>query len=277
MNSVEYTDPVKKLLTLGTRPSAREEWPDYRELGLGREQIPELIRMLTDEELHFAPSHSPEVWAPVHAWRSLGQLRAVEAMEPLLAQLRRIDEEHDDAVGEEFPSVFGMIGVEAVPLLGNYLRSHQHGIFARVCAVHALAIIGTEHPEVRDRCVQLLTEQLAEHDLNAPIFNGFLVNYLVDLRALESMDAIREAYANERVDLFVLGDVEDVEILLGLRTERSTPAPEPDWLVEAMRKQALEAAHSEGKPPVTSSSSKIGRNDPCPCGSGKKYKVCCRP
>ncbi|HEC62475.1 MAG TPA: hypothetical protein ENI27_09540, partial [bacterium] len=20
---------------------------------------------------------------------------------------------------------------------------------------------------------------------------------------------------------------------------------------------------------------KIGRNDPCPCGSGKKYKMCC--
>jgi len=20
---------------------------------------------------------------------------------------------------------------------------------------------------------------------------------------------------------------------------------------------------------------KIGRNDPCPCGSGRKYKVCC--
>ena len=23
--------------------------------------------------------------------------------------------------------------------------------------------------------------------------------------------------------------------------------------------------------------SKIGRNDPCPCGSGKKYKKCCLP
>jgi uncharacterized protein YecA (UPF0149 family) len=22
-------------------------------------------------------------------------------------------------------------------------------------------------------------------------------------------------------------------------------------------------------------SSKVGRNDPCPCGSGKKYKKCC--
>jgi len=23
------------------------------------------------------------------------------------------------------------------------------------------------------------------------------------------------------------------------------------------------------------SNSKVGRNDPCPCGSGKKYKKCC--
>lgn len=30
------------------------------------------------------------------------------------------------------------------------------------------------------------------------------------------------------------------------------------------------------KPPVQQiSSEKVGRNDPCPCGSGKKYKKCC--
>ena len=33
------------------------------------------------------------------------------------------------------------------------------------------------------------------------------------------------------------------------------------------RKQALE--------PVTRETPKVGRNDPCPCGSGKKYKKCC--
>ena len=27
--------------------------------------------------------------------------------------------------------------------------------------------------------------------------------------------------------------------------------------------------------PVKRESSKVGRNDPCPCGSGKKYKDCC--
>jgi preprotein translocase subunit SecA len=29
------------------------------------------------------------------------------------------------------------------------------------------------------------------------------------------------------------------------------------------------------KGPVKRASAKVGRNDPCPCGSGKKYKMCC--
>jgi preprotein translocase subunit SecA len=32
---------------------------------------------------------------------------------------------------------------------------------------------------------------------------------------------------------------------------------------------------SEKKKPQTRSAGKIGRNAPCPCGSGKKYKKCC--
>jgi len=38
------------------------------------------------------------------------------------------------------------------------------------------------------------------------------------------------------------------------------------------------ASHGDGteqKKPVTRSKEKVGRNDPCPCGSGKKYKKCC--
>jgi SEC-C motif-containing protein len=31
----------------------------------------------------------------------------------------------------------------------------------------------------------------------------------------------------------------------------------------------------QGPAPVKSSAPKVGRNDPCPCGSGKKYKHCC--
>ena len=35
------------------------------------------------------------------------------------------------------------------------------------------------------------------------------------------------------------------------------------------------AARSSGPEPYERESPKIGRNDPCPCGSGKKYKKCC--
>ena len=35
-------------------------------------------------------------------------------------------------------------------------------------------------------------------------------------------------------------------------------------------------ATASGKPaPITRPGSRIGRNNPCPCGSGKKYKKCC--
>ena len=31
----------------------------------------------------------------------------------------------------------------------------------------------------------------------------------------------------------------------------------------------------EGPAPVRITAPKVGRNDPCPCGSGKKFKNCC--
>jgi uncharacterized protein YecA (UPF0149 family) len=41
--------------------------------------------------------------------------------------------------------------------------------------------------------------------------------------------------------------------------------------------EAAECSHS-AKPAVQTvklDAPKVGRNDPCPCGSGKKYKKCC--
>ena len=38
---------------------------------------------------------------------------------------------------------------------------------------------------------------------------------------------------------------------------------------------AANAAAEKAKPKVKSAKDRVGRNDPCPCGSGKKYKQCC--
>jgi len=45
------------------------------------------------------------------------------------------------------------------------------------------------------------------------------------------------------------------------------------------KEQEMTFSHGDGsqnkKQPVKRSGDKVGRNDPCPCGSGKKYKKCC--
>ncbi len=40
-------------------------------------------------------------------------------------------------------------------------------------------------------------------------------------------------------------------------------------------KSRWQADASTAPPEPQHTKSKIGRNDPCPCGSGKKYKRCC--
>ena len=49
-----------------------------------------------------------------------------------------------------------------------------------------------------------------------------------------------------------------------------------DIHLEDMEKiaQRLVTAHEKG-PEVHKTLSNVGRNEPCPCGSGKKYKKCC--
>ena len=37
----------------------------------------------------------------------------------------------------------------------------------------------------------------------------------------------------------------------------------------------MNAGTEKAKPKVKTAAEKVGRNDPCPCGSGKKYKKCC--
>ena len=262
-----YTSPVNNLLTYG---DCREfqEWPNYLELGFTRDHIPELIRMAIDEELNWADLDSPEAWAPVHAWRTLGQLRAEEAIEPLMCLFHEL--EAIDLLGEELPIVYGMIGVKAIPALARYLADSSHGNYPRLNAAESLERIGSTIPAAREECVSILTHQLDLFTEQALDFNALLIAHLIDLKAVESMSNIRRAFEEGYVEYAVCGDIEDVEIELGLRSHRSTPANYPTLADQFF--PDLKAVISRQE---TKKKNKVGRNEPCPCGSGKKYKKCC--
>jgi hypothetical protein len=218
--SASYSSPVSELLTLGDCRDFRE-WPNYLDLGLSSEHVPELIEMATDQELNWADSESLEVWAPVHAWRALGQLRAVAAIEPLLVLFRELED--SDWASDELPEVYGMIGREAIPALARYLDDASHGLWPRVTAAFSLERIAAGDPSARDECATILSRQLERFTKNDPTLNGFLISYLANLRTVEAAPVMERAFAADRVDLSILGDWEDAQVRLGLKATRETP------------------------------------------------------
>ena len=67
---------------------------------------------------------------------------------------------------------------------------------------------------------------------------------------------------------------DSVKMLLRVHINREQGAPKREKVAEPTI-----ASHGgeveQPKKPVQRSNAKVGRNDPCPCGSGKKYKKCC--
>ena len=232
--TMNYQPPVSELMKLG---DVREQpkWHDYLALGLKPEHMPELVRMASDEALHDADGESSAVWAPVHAWRALGQLRVEAAVEPLLGLLHRIDDEDDDYAGEDVPEALATIGPAALGPTSEYLVNPEHGTFARIAASRTLEKIGQRYPTLREAAVAALTRTLARFGEAGRDegLNAFLISDLVNLQAVEAATLIERAFAAGAVDPMVLGDWDDVALMLGIETpaksptQPSGPAPAP--------------------------------------------------
>ncbi len=268
-----YSEIAGKLLSLGEPRSPGEEWIDYSQIGLAHEHIPELIAMVRDDGLNFADSDADEVWGPLHAWRALAQMKDVEAVDALLAQLHLVEDNDDDWMASDFPLVFSKIGHQAIQALAVYIADPGKPLFARICAMECVGKIGEADPPARNRCVEVLTSNLRNHDNQNPSLNAFLILYLTDLHAVESINEIRQSYLSNKVDLTVLGDLEDAEIGLGLRSERLTPRRKGFFPLDF--EMPTDTQEPDYDLPFVNHSRKPGRNEPCPCGSGKKYKKCC--
>lgn len=90
----------------------------------------------------------------------------------------------------------------------------------------------------------------------------------------EFLNQLREAWtsvvkANTDIDLEVANAMERVRKSRFEKSFKAVGITEED-----IRGLLVSIRDSKGKP-VQREGSKVGRNDPCPCGSGKKYKRCC--
>jgi preprotein translocase subunit SecA len=105
----------------------------------------------------------------------------------------------------------------------------------------------------------------------------------------------KQEYKREAFELFsdmldrIKQDVVRVVLTVQVRTQEDVQAVEPEPAVSNVQyqhadyEQALANTNGDGEdagvavavaPPFVRAGQKVGRNDPCPCGSGKKYKHC---
>mgnify|MGYP004503503961 FL=1 len=142
------------------------------------------------------------------------------------------------------------------------------------------AEIGSEEMRELERVVMLkvVDEKWMNHiDSMDELKNG------IGLRAYGQQDPVVK-YRIEGMDMFeeMISDIKvDVaKILMNIRQQGEAKRQETVKITGA----ALEAIHSvdggskigtDVDKTIRNDGPKIGRNDPCPCGSGKKYKNCC--
>jgi hypothetical protein len=240
----DYPPPVADLLTIG-KPNPRNNWPDYLARGFGPEHVPDLLRMVGDEELpRIDPSQSPAGWAPVHAWRVLGQLRAAEAVAGLLQLSDHLLESYSDWTLSELPAVFGLIGPDSLPALEAYLADPARKSMLRWNASDSIQMIAQKAPETRTVCVEILCRQLEKSADNDEEVSTGIISALLDLKAEEAIAVIERAYATGNVDEFFVGDLDFV------REELGRPSKKPKQVAPPAPPKPAPAPHA---PPAASS------------------------
>lgn len=243
-----YQEPVARLLALG-RPVRGEASPDYAQLGLTAEYVPELLRLAQDQELLDADSEGPEVWGPTHAWLALGQLRAEAAIGPLLGLLDRADtDDTDDSLLEDIPTALADIGSVITPAIQDYLAVPAHGLWARNTVARTLGQLAQKFPETRAPVIAILTAELRHYEEQDPTLNASYIDVLGDLRATEAADLVKAAYDAEAVDTMMIGKWEEAGYRLGALAE---PPPPPPGLAERLAELIVRKPGSEVLSPVS--------------------------
>ncbi len=229
----KFSDPVLKLISQGENTVRNKRNFDYLSLGIDKEHIPELIRIIQNAEYFiYNLDEDDEDWgAPIHAWRALGQLKAITAVPALINLLEENEELDLDWVMDEIPDVMAKIGPACIPSLEKYLKNPKRLEWASVTTTVCLAKIGTTNPESRLECIKVLENSLKNYKKNTKDFNAFLISSLTDLKAVESDALVKRAFDSNAVELSMMGDYEEYQIEVGLLDKRITPAKRfyPKW------------------------------------------------
>jgi len=213
---------------------------------IAEDDTSELITLATNTE--YFSTNDNNYWIPIHAWRFIGRLKIKEAINPLINTFNHYPD--IDWCSHELPHVFEMLGKDAVEPLANKLLEKSNTEFGQFLILESMASIAQTDKSCRQSIIDILIDLLDCEDKEASYLNtGILLNLL---------------------KLCVVPDIRLFEILEEIieNDERASHVLFPEHVEQNIPFSTL---------PVSTQLDirKFGRNEPCPCGSGKKYKKCC--
>jgi hypothetical protein len=165
--------------------------------------------------------------AVVHAWYALGQIRAREAIQPLIGLLNFSDATDFDWGSEIIPKALAKIGEQAVAATLRFVEDSSNREFARFSALNVFEYFVKQHQPPRETLapwIAALSRLLEAHARNGHEFNAFIIVALLKLKAVEAADVIERAFASGWVGEFIYGDWDEVRAEL-LDLPRPHPKP----------------------------------------------------
>ena len=231
----------------------------------------------------------PEWWAVVHAVYIIGAIGEGRGFLPLSRALRWAVAYDCDWVVTELPSIFGRLGIKGSGVLKFISKDITSDWYTRAIAMEGLAAITINNPETEEEAFSFIgsifKDEYEEWDVKQSAGNILLDflrgEYKDDLLAfgreeqrLKDEDALFSAafFDSDVEDAFLKGKKDlwsYTRDWLSFYDENEIRKRQERWKKEDEEERRLLAAEEALLMP------KIGRNDPCPCGSGKKYKKCC--
>ncbi|TLD43262.1 MAG: hypothetical protein JETT_0431 [Candidatus Jettenia ecosi] len=237
----------------------------------------------------------PEWWAVIHAVFILGAIDTKEAVLPLIRALRQAEAHDVDWITTVLPSIFGKLGIPAIDELKKIVKDKTNDWRVKDSVVMGLAAITINHPEIEDDIFPLIHSVLidTEEDIDARECAGNVLLDFVRSEYKESLLAFCEEEKKAEEDEFEIVAFSEKDVKEVFSTnEKNLYHYTKDWLSfydedeikkrqERWRREEEEEEleyleeDEEFLEPFAPEKKKIGRNEPCPCGSGKKYKKCC--
>lgn len=149
-------------------------------------------------------------------------------------------------------------------------------LYIRGSIATALNVIAHQHQDKKEEIKAFLSKLI--DDTNDPTFAAFLVDELLSFKDPNFLPQVRKAFEDGRIDTEVISQ-DDVDWVFDLSEKEQSYFKFMRSPLEHFSRENIshlrKISYPEKETPAKKIKTKIGRNDPCPCGSGKKYKKCC--